>query len=166
MKERLRFLPRLRFHVICHGPKSLAIEARGPRQFVGERVDHRAWRLPKHLNADVENPALYYIDSFRTAGRNGIRFEHGAAVLPAPDGAEYPFCYRYELAPRSGTFTHWQQGRTLASFDWTDGGARPRTAIARSPSFGVVPGLRFLVPHARRRESAMYRWYRESGGLG
>ena len=35
----------------------------------------------------------------------------------------YPFCYRYALAPRSGTFTHWQQGRTLASFDWTDLGA-------------------------------------------
>lgn len=42
---------------------------------------------------------------------------------PAPDGAEYPFCYRYALAPRSGAFADWQQGRTLASFDWTDLGA-------------------------------------------
>jgi hypothetical protein len=48
--------------------------------------------------------ALYYIDSFAVAGRNGIRFELGAAVPPAPDGAEYPFCYRYALAPRSGAF--------------------------------------------------------------
>jgi hypothetical protein len=49
-----------------------------------------------------------------------LESEHGAAVPPAPDGAEYPFCYRYALAPRSGSFTQWQQGRTLASFDWTD----------------------------------------------
>jgi hypothetical protein len=27
-------------------------------------------------------------DSFEVPGRNGIRFEHGATVLPAPDGAE------------------------------------------------------------------------------
>lgn len=66
---------------------------------------------------------LYYSDSFAVAGRNGIRFELGAAVPPAPDGAEYPFCYRYALAPRSGAFADWQQGRTLASFDWTDLGA-------------------------------------------
>jgi hypothetical protein len=30
--------------------------------------------------ADVENLALYTIDSFAIAGRNGIRFERGAAV--------------------------------------------------------------------------------------
>jgi len=49
--------------------------------------------------------------------------EHGAAVPPAPGGAEYPFGYRYSLAPRSGAFADWQTGRTLASFDWTDLGA-------------------------------------------
>ena len=43
------------------------------------------------------------IDSFAVAGRNGIRFEHCApAVPPAPDGAEYRFCYHYALAPRTG----------------------------------------------------------------
>ena len=41
----------------------------------------------------------------------------------APDGAEYSYCYRYALAPRSGAFADWHQGRTLASFDWTDLGA-------------------------------------------
>ena len=51
---------------------------------------HATFFGAKHLNADVENLLLYYIDSFRVAGRNGIRFEHGAAVPPAPDGAEYP----------------------------------------------------------------------------
>jgi hypothetical protein len=75
---------------------------------------------PKPRDADVENLALYNIDAFKVSGRNGIRFEHGAAVPAAPDGAEYPFCYRYALEPLSGTFDHWQPGRTLASFDWTD----------------------------------------------
>lgn len=88
-----------------------------------EQVLHATFFGAKHPNADVENLALYYIDSFKVAGRNGIRFEHGAAVPPAPDGADYPFCYRYALAPRSRGFADWQQGRTLASFDWTDLGA-------------------------------------------
>lgn len=66
---------------------------------------------------------LYNIGSFKTAGGNGIRFEHGAAVPPAPDGAEYQFCYRYALAPRSGAFADWQRGRTMVPFDWTDLGA-------------------------------------------
>jgi hypothetical protein len=87
------------------------------------QVLHATFFGAKRLNADVENVALYYIDSFRVAGRNGIRFELGAAVPPAPDGAEYSFCYRYALAPRSGAFAGWQQGRTLASFEWTDLGA-------------------------------------------
>ena len=41
----------------------------------------------------------------------------------APDGVEYPFCYRYALEPLSGHFDHWQPERTLASFAWTDLGA-------------------------------------------
>jgi hypothetical protein len=86
-------------------------------------VLHATFFGPKHPNADVENLVLYNIDSFKAYGRNGIRFEHGGAVPSAPDGAEYRFCYRYALAPRSGGFTHWRQGRTLASFDWTDLGA-------------------------------------------
>ncbi|GFM17222.1 uncharacterized protein PO1_contig-015-2 [Mycobacterium sp. PO1] len=84
------------------------------------QVLHATFFGPKLPNADVENLALYYIDSFKTAGRNGIRFEYGAVAPPTPDGAERSFCYRYELVPRSGSFTHWQEGRTLASFDWTD----------------------------------------------
>lgn len=85
-----------------------------PRQ-----VLHAAFFGDKLPNADVENLLLYNIDSFAVAGRNGIRFELGAAVPPAPEGAEYRFGYRYALAPRSGVFADWQQGRTLASFDWT-----------------------------------------------
>lgn len=88
-----------------------------------EQVLHATFFGDKRPGADIENLALYNISSFRGAGRNGIRFEHGDAVPPAPDGAEYAFCYRYALAPRSGGFTQWQQRRTLASFDWTDLGA-------------------------------------------
>ncbi|QNI06033.1 hypothetical protein GAN17_06805 [Mycobacterium kubicae] len=85
-----------------------------------DQVLHARFFGRKHLNADVENLALYYIDSFKIPGRNGIRFEYGAAVPPALTGREYPFCYQYELAPRSAPFAQWQTGRTLASFDWTD----------------------------------------------
>ncbi|RDH76900.1 hypothetical protein DVS77_18885 [Mycolicibacterium moriokaense] len=88
-----------------------------------DQVLHATYFGVKHLNADIENLLLYYIDSFKVAGRNGIRFEHGAGVPSAPNGAEYPFCYRYALAPRSGAFADWQPGRTLASFDWTDLGS-------------------------------------------
>lgn len=87
------------------------------------QVLHATFFGAKLSNADVENLALYNIDSFRVAGRDGIRFEHGDAVPPAPDGAAYRYGYRYALAPRSGTFTHCREGRRLASFDWTDLGA-------------------------------------------
>ncbi|WP_125079237.1 hypothetical protein [Mycobacterium sp. P7213] len=84
---------------------------------------HAAFLGPKLPNADVENLALYNIDSFKSAGRNGIRFEHGAVVPSAPDNAEYGFGYRYALTSKSDTFAHWRLGRTLASFDWIDLGA-------------------------------------------
>ena len=88
-----------------------------------EQVLHATFFGAKPANADVENLVLYNIDTFRVAGRYGIRFEHGDAVPPAPDDAAYRFGYRYALTPHSGTFTDWQQRRTLASFDWTDLGA-------------------------------------------
>lgn len=84
------------------------------------QVLHATFFGHKHVNADVENLTLYNIGSFKTPGRNGIRFEHSAVVPSAPDDREYAFSYRYALAPRSATFNHWQPGRTLASFDWID----------------------------------------------
>lgn len=88
-----------------------------------DQVLHATYFGAKPPNADVENLALYNIDSFRVAGRNGIRFEYGAVIPPAPSGTEYPSAYRYVLAPRSGAFDTWRQGRAVASFDWTDLGA-------------------------------------------
>jgi hypothetical protein len=122
------------------------------------QVLHATFFGAKHAKADVENVALYYIDSFAIPGRNGIRFEHGAAVPPAPDGTEYPFCYRYALAPRSGSFADWQPGRTLASFDWTDLGAfagkkRPAQvwlALARGRVEVSEPGCAPETPFAVR----------------
>lgn len=86
-----------------------------------QQILHATFFGPKRTNADVENLVLYNIGpSFRLPGRNGIRFEHGAAVPAGPNGVEYAFGYRYELASSSAAFTHWQSGRTLASFDWID----------------------------------------------
>ncbi len=134
------------------------------------QVLHAIFFGAKQVNADVENLVLYYIDSFKVAGYNGIRFDLGAAVPPAPDGAEYPFCYRYALAPRSGAFADWQQGRTLASFDWTDPGAfkgdkklaqvwlalaRQRTQAevgdpARAPETPFAVKVQIRPPHGRQ----------------
>lgn len=85
-----------------------------------EQVLHATFFGHKHVNADVENLALYNIGSFENPGRNGIRFEHSAVVPLAPNRREFAFSYRYALAPRSATFNHWQPRRPLASFDWTD----------------------------------------------
>jgi hypothetical protein len=122
------------------------------------QVLHATFFGAKRPNADVENLALYNIDTFNTAGRNGICFELGDAVPPAPDGAEYPFCYRYALAPRSGGFADWQQGRTLASFDWTDLGAfagekkleQVWLALARGQVEVVEPACASETPFAVR----------------
>lgn len=86
-------------------------------------VLHAIFFGPKRRNADVENLVLYNIGWFAIAGSNGIRFEHGAGMPPAPSGREYRYCYRYALVPRSDGFAHWQPERTLATFDWTDLGA-------------------------------------------
>jgi len=83
----------------------------------GEILD-AAFFGPMPDRSDVENLVLFNIDdsanSFKQAGRNGIRFSYGGAVPPsAPSGGSYLNCYRY-------AFT--QRARTLASFehDWID----------------------------------------------
>ena len=97
------------------------------------------------------------------AGRNGIRFEHGAAVPLAPDGGEYPFCYRYALAPRSGGFADWQQGRTLASFDWTDLGAFARDKMPAQVWLALARGQVEVVKLSSRARCAVRRQSRRSG---
>jgi hypothetical protein len=125
-------------------------------------------------NADVENLVLYNIGSFAIAGRNGIRVEYDTAVPPAPDGGRYRFCYRYALVPRSGTFNHWRQGRTLASFDWTDLGdfagdkklAQVWLALARSRDEGLEPACPPGTPFAVKvKIRPPHRLQRVWGGL-
>ncbi|MHA0285634.1 SIMPL domain-containing protein [Mycobacterium sp. C3-094] len=82
-------------------------------QPAAEQVLHATFYGPKHPKADVENVLLYYIGTFKTAGRHGIRFEHGIT----PDNARHGFGYRYALADRTATFDSWIPARTLASFE-------------------------------------------------
>lgn len=119
-------------------------------------VLHASFFGTKLANADIENLVLYNIGSFRSAGRNGIRFEHDAVVPQSPDGRECPFSYRYALAPRSGPFAAWQPGRTLASFGWTDLGqfhgekklAHVWLALSRALSCGAVEVFEPTPPDA------------------
>jgi len=128
---------------------------------------HTKFYVPKLPNADVENLTIYNIDSFKEAGRYGIRFELGDTVPPARDGGEYRYGYRYALAPRSGFFTHWGRGRTLASFGWTDLGvfagekklaqvwlavARAQIALSQPASAGKPFAVRIEIrsPHGQQ----------------
>ena len=77
----------------------------------------------KHAGADVENLLLYNIGSFGQTGRFGLRFEHAPRVPTAPDGHDYAYGYRYELAPRVAGLVGWREARWLASWDWVDLGA-------------------------------------------
>jgi hypothetical protein len=140
------------------------------------QVLHATFCGAKLPNADVENLVIYNIDTFRAAGRNGIRFEYGDLVPPAPQGDEHRFYYRYALASRSDTFTHWNKGRVLASFDWTDLGAFKAEkqlaqvwwalwrgeaqaffpAIAPNTPFGVRIEIR--VPHHRQPQPVWGGW--------
>ncbi len=88
-------------------------------------VLHATFFGVKRTDTDVENLLLFNIGTFKGAGRHGVRFEHGADAPLSPSGTDYPYCYRYALVPRSGTFADWRHGRQLASFDWTDLGTFP-----------------------------------------
>jgi hypothetical protein len=116
----------IRFQDLPDWQKKLLVEIKtrcGQLTPSDEQILHATFYGAKRHNADVENLVLYNISTFKTAGRNGIRFEHGEAVPPAPAHIDYPFSYRYALAPRPGGFKDWQEGRRLASFEWTDLGA-------------------------------------------
>ncbi len=54
------------------------------------QVLHATFCGAKLPNADVENLVIYNIDTFRVAGRNGIRFEYGDLVPPAPQVEYWP----------------------------------------------------------------------------
>ncbi len=112
----------LRFENLPPWQKDLREEIRngcGQLEPSSEQVMHARFFGDKHPRADVENLVLYYIDSFKAAGQNGIRFEHGD-TMPSAGDAEYQYCYSYSLAPRAESFSHWCRGDMLASFGWTN----------------------------------------------
>lgn len=113
-----------------------------------EQVLHATFFGPKHPQGDIENVLLYYIGSFKNPGANGIRFEHGAGPLPAPNGEVYQYGYRYTLAPRSDTFAHWQRERTLATFDWTDLGPLVGEKKPAPVWLGLARGQVSLLRHS------------------
>lgn len=94
-----------------------------------EQVMHARFFGAKHPKADVENLVLYYIDSFKIAGRNGIRFEHGDTMPSAPGDAEYRYCYSYSLAPRAGSFSHW---RRVTRWPHSTGPPSARSLVTKS----------------------------------
>lgn len=95
-----------------------------------DEVVHATFYGDKPRRADIENLVLYNLHySFIRPGRNGIRFEHGLNTPAAPNGEAYRVGYRYALAPRHASFTDWEQGRTVASFDWTDLGEFRREKV-------------------------------------
>lgn len=97
-----------------------------------DQVLHATYFGPKHLNADVENLLFFNVGTFKSAGSNGIRFEHGAGVPAGPGGTGYPYAYRYSLAHRDGDFNDWRPGRVLASFGWVNiGEARKNPTLAQ-----------------------------------
>jgi hypothetical protein len=113
----------IRFENLPAWQKSLREEIRGRcgklKPLTGQLL-HTTFCGPKRPRADVENLVLYNIGSFPVAGCNGIRFEYGATVPPAPDGGEYRFGYCYALEVEMSPLKHWSQGRPLASFGWTE----------------------------------------------
>jgi hypothetical protein len=127
-----------------------------------DQVLHATFLGAKHPTADVENLALYYIDdtgrSFARAARFGLRFELASVAPMSPTGTEYAYGYRYELAPRRAAFSHWVEGRQLASWDWIDLGGfsgdkkleQVWLAIARTATAVASSGKRTGSPFAAR----------------
>lgn len=128
-----------------------------------DEVLHAMFYGDKPPRMDIENLVLCNLHySFMRPGRNGIRFEHGLDTPAAPNGQAYQVSYRYALASRSAGFSDWEQGRTVASFGWTElgkfrrekvlaqvwlalarrRGGQPEPALAAGTSFAVKMQIR------------------------
>lgn len=85
-------------------------------------VLHATYTSSDDTFVDVENVLFYNVGTgcFAKAGGLGLRFERVFASAPksptALSGSALHH-HRYETAPRSGAFDHWERGETLAS--WT-----------------------------------------------
>ncbi|CAN5378383.1 hypothetical protein BH10ACT9_BH10ACT9_41250 [soil metagenome] len=123
-----------------------------------DQVLHAMYFGTKHSTADVENLLFYNVGTFKIAGGNGIRFEHGASVSRAPDGTGYPYAYRYALEHPDSEFQDWRPGRELASFGWVNIGEPNKTptlaqiwlALSRNPGRTYGPARAPNMPFALR----------------
>lgn len=79
----------------------------------GDEVLHATFFGLLPPRTDVENLLLYNFGSFASASRFGIRFELGGEVPVAPEGGDYRFGYRYELAPRTGGYARCRDGPSI-----------------------------------------------------
>ncbi len=153
-------------HYISHGRRPAWLESlRGEIRSrcnrltpAADEVLHAMYFGAKHSTADVENLLFYNVGTFKVAGSNGIRFEHGASVPAARDGFGYPFGYRYALSSRDGAFADWRLGRELASFGWVDIGGPQKIptvaqiwlALSRKPGQVYGPVRALDMPFALR----------------
>lgn len=100
-------------------------------------VLHATYTSNDDTFVDVENVLFYNVGTgcFAKAGGLGLRFERVFASAPksptALSGSALHH-HRYEVAPRSGTFDHWERGETLAS--WT----APSIPLRPQPSAAFV----------------------------
>jgi hypothetical protein len=123
-------------------------------------VLHATFFGPLPPRTDVENLLFYNFGSFASASRFGIRFELGGEVPLGPEGGQYGFGYRYELAPRAGAYARWSDGRALASFDWVEldafGGEKiceqVWLTLARAPIAVADPPRASSMPFSARFE--------------
>lgn len=100
-------------------------------------VLHATYTSSDDTFVDAENVLFYNVGTgcFAKAASVGLRFERAFAPAPksptALDGSTLHH-HRYETAPRSGAFNHWERGETLAS--WTV----PSIALRPQPSAASV----------------------------
>lgn len=98
---------------------------------------HATYTSSEDTFVDVENVLFYNVGTgcFAKVGSLGLRFERvfaSAPKSPTALGGSTLHHHRYETAPQSGAFDHWERGETLAS--WT----APSIPLRPQPSAAFV----------------------------
>jgi len=98
---------------------------------------HATYTSSEDTFFDVENVLFYNVGTgcFAKAGGLGLRFERVFAAAPKSPttlGGSTLHHHRYETAPRTGEFDHWDRGESLASW------AVPSIHLRPQPSAALV----------------------------
>lgn len=96
---------------------------------------HATYTSSEDTFVDVENVLFYNVGTgcFASAASSGLRFERvfaSAPKSPTTLGGSTLHHHRYETAPRSGAFDHWERGETLASWTVPSIPLRPQPSAA------------------------------------